>query len=231
MSRRTTKARSAAKPKPKPRAKKPAAKSTPKKPAKRRAPRPAPVIRNLEQTARFFETTTPTVKSWIADGCPVEAGGSNGVPYALDLRKVDEWRQAKKEEEQKTAEERAEQEAQLRLELLGDDALTDAGVGPLTPRQRADYLRAEVDKVKLAEKRGELMPAAEFLDALVEMNRLVSARLRGLPDDLADRFGLSEDQRENLRATIDDVLNDMADEIETMTPVPSRESQDAAAAA
>jgi len=48
-------------------------------------------IRGLEETARFFEVSVPTIKSWIVDGYAVKQKGGNGVAYQVELRKVAKW--------------------------------------------------------------------------------------------------------------------------------------------
>ena len=79
------------------------------------------------------------------------------MAYKFDLHKVAAWRRDRDDADAKAAEERRERDVQLKLELLGDDALADEGDGPMTPRQRAEYLRAELDRVKLAKHRRELV--------------------------------------------------------------------------
>lgn len=38
---------------------------------------------NLDDTARFFSVSVPTVKTWIFDGCPVlERGGAGRSAFA-----------------------------------------------------------------------------------------------------------------------------------------------------
>src|SRR5260221_9566135 len=80
-------------------------------------------LRNIEEAARFFDVTPPTVRAWIGDGCPVWRKGSNGVGYELSLRAIAGWRQGKADEADRAAIAKAEQSAQLALELLGADGL------------------------------------------------------------------------------------------------------------
>ena len=164
----------------------------------------------MEETARFFGVTPPTVRGWINnDDCPVVAGGSNGVPYRLDLRMVAAWRRGRQDASEKSA-----AEAQLRLDLLGDDVLPDhPAVGPLTPRQRLEYLRAEVENVKLAEKRRDLIRADDVRDTLAAAFALFREQMRGLPDQLAERYGWNDDAAETLLGDVDEALNDMADSL------------------
>lgn len=172
--------------------------------------------RTLEETAHFFGVTQPTARSWIRHGCPVEEEGGNGRAYQLDLAKVAAWRQALEAEKVKAEEGKAERDSQLRLELLGGDALTagDGGAArPMTAKERADFTTAEVARVKLAQLRGELVNAEA---AQLEVTRAVATlrdQIRTLPDVLAGRLNLDDATVNELARTLDDWLTDLADAI------------------
>lgn len=185
--------------------------------SRKRKKAPEPQIRSQQETAKFFGITTPTVRAWIDDGCPVVEGGHQGVAYKLDLRAVGGWLKGREDDKARLKEETAAADAQLKLELLGGDALPDGAEGPLTPKQRADFLRAELDKVKLAEKRGELVHADAVRDVLSNALALVRERLRALPDQLARKFDLSEVQVVAALELTDEILADLADELAGMT--------------
>lgn len=169
-------------------------------------------IRGLEETARFFSVTAPTVRDWIRKGCPVDQVGGNGVPYCLDLRKVAAWRREQSEADARAAQDRAERDAQLKLELLGGDMLPD-GDGPMTTAQRQQWLRAEIDKIRIAKERGELVNAAALRDAFVEPLALLRERLRNLPVVMARRFGWDDEVETVALEQIDDALTDLVDGI------------------
>lgn len=187
-----------------------------KAPAKN-AKKPKQEIRGLEETARFFETTAPTVRSWLRDDCPVVEEGGNGRPYKFDLYAVANWRSERKAADAKHAEARAETDAQLRLELLGGDELPDnAGGGATSAKQRREILSAELDKVKLAEKRRELVNADAIRDRLVDTFSTIRDRLMSLPDQLGRALGLDDDQIAAGSELIEDILTDLADEAATV---------------
>ena len=179
-----------------------------------------PVLRGLEETATFFEVSVQTVKRWIAAGCPVVKEGGNGVRYELDLRAVHAWRRDQEQTNAALAEALAEEETQLRLELVGDDMLpdTDGSGQSLTPKQRRDALQAELSKVKLAELRRELVRADDVAMEMAAAFSLLSNRLASLPDSIGAQIGLAEDQIETVRAQIEDMLNDAADALRDMEP-------------
>ena len=173
-------------------------------------------IRGLEETARFFEVSVPTVKSWIVDGCPVKEKGGNGVPYKLDLRRVAKWRKDQDEERERLDAEQAARDEQLRLELLGDDQLPDIDGEKLSKRAQNDALQAELSKIKIAQLRRQLVNADEMRLSLTELFKEIRDRLRLLPDDIARDFGLEEEVAQTMLDNIDDFLNDMADKLETL---------------
>ena len=187
------------------------------KPKKARPKKPKQVIRGLEETARFFKTTPPTVRSWIREGCPVKEEGGNGRPYELDLRAVAKWRSDRTAADAAEAEQRLADDDQLRFELLGDDALPDdiAG-GPVSAKARKEALSAELDKVRLAKERRDLVNADDIRDRLVETFSTIRDRLMSLPDQMGRQLGLDDDQIAAGAQFIEDMLTDIADEVATV---------------
>jgi hypothetical protein len=135
------------------------------------------------------------------------------VPYALSLRQVHEWRQARAGEEAERGRLKAERDAQLKLDLLGDAALSASDPIGLSAKARADALRAEVDRTKLAQLRRELMRADDAKLVVVEAVGLLRQKLRQLPDLVAPEFALTDRQAERMLRIIDDALEETADVI------------------
>ena len=171
-------------------------------------------IRGLDRTARIFEVSVPTVKSWIVDGCPVKEKGGNGVAYKLDLRKVAKWLKDRQDERDQREADHAAQDTQLKLELLGKDQLPEIGDGKLSVKARAEALKAEIDKIKLAQLRRQLVDSDEMRLQLVDLFKEIRDRLRILPDDMAYEFDFDDDQAQAMLDKIDDFLNDLADKVE-----------------
>ncbi len=185
------------------------------------APEACLEIRGLEETASFFNKSPATIKSWINDTsnpCPVIEKGGNGVAYKLDLRAVAKWLQERDERNLKRLEEQAELDNQLKLELLGgEEALPGfEGKGKLSARERAEVLRAEIDKTKLAQLRRELVNANEVKLKVSEALSLVSMQIRSLPDQLGRTLGWNEDDRQVSIEYLEDALNDLADKVATI---------------
>lgn len=175
-------------------------------------------VRTLEETARFFDVSVPTVREWIAKGCPVVERGGNGRAYRVDLRAVHQWREAQREEERQAEQRKAQTDAQLRLELLGGDELPDPETGDiLTPKQRQEYLKAEVEKTKLAQQRRELVKAAEMGLAISQAFGELKQRLQVLPDELAKYHGWDEEQTAQALELVNEVLEDASNTLSQLT--------------
>ncbi len=175
-------------------------------------------VRSLGDTARFFGVSPPTVKGWIINGCPVERGGSNGVAYELDLRAVHAWRQERADAEERATAERLAHDHQLKLEFLGDGALIANEGEALSRRAQAEALKAELDRTKLAQLRGELVSAAEVKFELTSILGLIRERLRGLPDELQRELGVDDDTVNLMQDKVDAALSDLADLLEGVLP-------------
>ncbi|EME71399.1 hypothetical protein H261_03283 [Paramagnetospirillum caucaseum] len=181
-------------------------------------------IRNLEETAKFFGISVPTLKSWVDRGCPVVKRGGNGVAWEFELHAAAEWLRGERKREEDDAVFSAERDSQLKFDLLGQDTLPDpygGGSASMTAKARAEALRAELDKVKLAQMRRELVRADDVRDDLSQVMALVRDRLRTLPDDLGRRYGLDGDQVEDCVEMVDDLLNSLADSIDGLTSLKS----------
>jgi phage terminase Nu1 subunit (DNA packaging protein) len=171
-------------------------------------------LRTLEEAARFFDVSAPTMRGWIKDGCPVYRQGDRGVGYALSLRAINGWLEERRSTAEAEAEKKARQDQQLALELLGTDSLT--GNGPaatarMTPAQQKDALEAELRAIKVARERRELVRADLVALEWAKSNAVIAQRLRGLPDKLAQRFQWGEDETAALLEEIDGVLDELAD--------------------
>jgi len=172
-------------------------------------------LRNLGETARFFDVTVPTIREWIVRGCPVVEGGSNGVAYKLSLRAVHKWRQDEIEQADAARRQRLNDNRQLALEIFGPDMLTAPGEGggAMTAKQLREHADAQRALVALELGRGNLVRVADLVPVLTAATRLFGDRIRALPDALARRYGLDPEAVAAMADDIDDALNDLADAV------------------
>lgn len=174
-------------------------------------------VRNLEETAAFYSLSKPTLKRYIEiENCPVLARGDRGVGYRMSLRQVGDWLQARREAEAAERERKARQTAQLQIEILGEPLAPADAPAVLSPKERAEAYKAELDRAKLAQLRGELVRADEVQLNLARVLAGLKTRLRRMPDVLAPRLGWSEDEIAAALEAIDEVLDDTADELAGM---------------
>lgn len=153
------------------------------------------------ELARVLGVTRPAVTQWRQAGCPYRRRGGR---YEYVVAEVVDWRL-----------DRAK--AEKRDEAAPDEA-----------RERARKLRAEADRaeLELARARGELVPVAEFTDALDDAFSRVRAKLLAVPTEHEHRFPeLPVRERvKRLKAMVDAVLVDLEEASDVPEDGPSEEA-------
>jgi phage terminase Nu1 subunit (DNA packaging protein) len=178
-------------------------------------------LRNLEETARLFDVSVPTVRDWIAKGCPVDTKGGNGVAYMLCVQDVKAWRDAETRAAEQDAAEKAARDTQLRLDILGPGSMTGSDEAALTARARADILAAEMARVKLAQLRRELVPADQVQFLLAQILNELKTNLRAMPDQVGKDLGLDDAVVDRMIEMVDGHLEDAATAIEAILAEPA----------
>jgi len=115
--------------------------------------------------ASAFDVHMQTVTGWEQDGMPIALRGARGRPSMYRLKDCIEWKTTRD------------------VQALG-------GAGELSPQaERAllDRRRREELEIKIRVRRGELVEAAEVERDFEDMASAVKARLRRIPDAVADR--------------------------------------------
>lgn len=152
----------------------------------------APLIVNKGELARIFRVSLPTVDTWIAQGCPIEAGGSNGVAYEFDVGKVRAWRDA--EEKRRTAEENERQgrirEAQAEL-FEGGERLAPEGVSHIR-----ESLEAERLALIVGQQKRELIARTDVVADYAAMFGVIRQGVLGWASTLAKSAGLNPQQQQ-----------------------------------
>lgn len=166
---------------------------------------------SLEEIARIFRRSVPTVRTWVQQGCPVYKRGGNGVAYQFDVQAVRAWVQQQDAAAEQAKLARNERELELFSEILGDGALSlNPEARALSIREQRDALGAEVAATNLARQRGELVPFADVVIERTRAYRRIQERLLALPDHLQRQFGLDEDITRALHVAIGDALEDLS---------------------
>lgn len=84
-------------------------------------------------------------------------------------------------------------------------------------RARNESVKADLNELDLAIKRGEYVPRAEVQAATATALSALSQTLRSVPDNLERTLGLSPDIAQEVGRQIDAALDDMATRFEELT--------------
>jgi phage terminase Nu1 subunit (DNA packaging protein) len=141
---------------------------------------------NKAAVAEFFQTSVATVDSWVRRGCPVVQRGDRGTPWQIDLLEVAKWRYS-----------------------AVPDQAGSYDPDQLGPKERLDHFRAERERDKHMEERGELIPAVEYEQALSSALKTVAVTLESLPDVLERDAGIDGQAVERCQDVIDRVRDDL----------------------
>lgn len=141
--------------------------------------------------AAAFDVHMQTVTGWEHDGMPVALRGARGRPSMYRLKDCIEWKTTRD------------------IQALG-------GNGELSPQaERAllDRRRREDLELKIRERKGELVEVADVEREFADCAAAVKARLRRIPDAVADRVltaGGPHQVKAMLLAEIDDALLELS---------------------
>lgn len=160
----------------------------------------------------------PTLRKLIDENpdFPVVSRGKNGQAYEIDAEAGLKWLKARREAEELARRERQDRLNQLSLDLLGDDAAVKPGNSGLSPREIGEALEAEVQAIKLAQLRGELVRKAEVEAALSQFMVALRQQFRTMPQRLGKRVEVRRDVLNALDVLIDGDLHLIADKLERM---------------
>ncbi|API58290.1 hypothetical protein BSL82_02360 [Tardibacter chloracetimidivorans] len=168
----------------------------------------------------------PTLRKLIDENpdFPVVSRGKNGQAYEIDAEAGLKWLKARREAEEQARRERQDRLNQLSLNLLGSDAAARPGNSGLSPREISEALQAEVDAIKLAQLRGELVRKVEVEAALSQFMVALRQQLRTMPQRLGKRVEVRREILIALDALIDGDLHLIADRLKRMgAQVPAEE--------
>jgi len=79
----------------------------------------------------------------------------------------------------------------------------------LSPKERLDWYRGETERVKLAQAKGELIPAAQYEADLADALKRVATGLESLPDVLERDVGIGGAAVERTIAAVDAMREDL----------------------
>lgn len=174
---------------------------------------------NKKLLAVALDVSTTTIDSWLVlpmdERIPWVTMGTNGRSYEFRLSVAYAWRQARDAAEatdRRLAESAA---AQLRLELLGGSA-ADAARATLSPKELRETLAVEKEWTLAAQKRRELILAADVARAFEAVFTAIRDGLDATPDTVGRELALTGAQIEKVQNILDDVLREAQASIGTL---------------
>lgn len=163
------------------------------------AKKPKGIILNRADLATAHGVSMPTIDSWVRAGCPCEQIGGKGSPYQFNSADVINWR--------------IERERRSRSKGSLDDGSETLD----NAQRRSARAKADLDEIKLAEKRGEVVPIRHVVQ---EFGRLLSnlrARILAVPVKLAPSVHAAEtveDKRSAIETALRDALSESVSALE-----------------
>ena len=178
----------------------------------------APLLGSLADLANMTGMPSePTLRKIIADNAdfPIVSRGKNGRAFEIDLRAAFAFVRGLAERAEEEARAHREAVNQLSLQLLGDDALT-AGerVVALSPAEQAQAMNAEFLRMKIAERRGELIRASEVESGFSDLMVWFHDGGRGFSAKCARRGSFSRQQLALIDQVMDELMAQLADRME-----------------
>ncbi len=156
------------------------------------------LLATRQQLAEIFGKNPRTIAKWLEEGLPVAVPGRGGKPSLYAIPACVQW-VLKRESAATTAAAKAQSPAQERALL--------------------DRARREDLELKMHVRRGELVEAGQVALEFAEIANSVKARLRRIPDALAERLIAAATRgpgpvKAMLLAEIDDALRALARDID-----------------
>jgi hypothetical protein len=179
---------------------------------------PPPQARvSLAEASELFDISETTLRKYARDpSFPVLSRGSHGVPYELDPFAVKGWLEKRSDDLERATHERAEELAQMRLELFGGDTSPEESERlKLSGRQRKEEAAAELELIKLRRVKGELLErsAVEHCQAVAYTE--LRNELMAVADSVARLLSLDRSARnvidEAIRSALERAVETLAD--------------------
>lgn len=158
----------------------------------KKSPQELPLLFTRRQLSKVFAKDERTIARWLEDGLPCEVKGRGGRPSMYSLPACVEW--------------------VIHRELQAQGGAEDGKLSPQVERAKLDQRRREELEIKIQVRRGELVEAAAVRSEFADLAVAVRARLRAIPDAVADQLaGLTPAaSKALLLARIDDALRELA---------------------
>jgi phage terminase Nu1 subunit (DNA packaging protein) len=163
-------------------------------------------VMNRGQIAKALNVSEPTITSWIGEGFPVLTKGGNGQAYEFQLSQCFAWRMHRKSGEERQRAAADESAAQMRMLFQNMDGDVAEDHAEWSPKQIREASLAELERMRAAEARGDLVRSDRVLRLLEEMLTTIRQTVMTLPDYAEQEFGLSARQSDQMQGRCEDLL-------------------------
>tara|TARA_R110002020_G_scaffold474099_2_gene704511 strand:- start:13766 stop:14422 length:657 start_codon:yes stop_codon:yes gene_type:complete len=163
-------------------------------------------VMNRGQIARALNVSEPTITTWIGEGLPVLTKGGNGLAYEFQLSHCYAWRMHRKSGEERQRAAADESAAQMRMLFQNMDGDVAEDHAEWSPKQIREASLAELERMRAAEARGDLVRSDRVLRLLEEMLTTIRQTVMTLPDYAEQEFGLSARQSDQMQGRCEDLL-------------------------
>lgn len=161
---------------------------------------------NLGEMARIAGVSEPTIRRWIAEGCPVKSRGGNGVAYELDPDAVKDWRTERDRNADAAEAERQRQILDRQAEMFDGPQMAPAGFD--LERHRT-AIQVEHAAINLSRLKGDLVPTEEVRRDADTVMGLMRQRLLAFVPNLTRSAGLTPEQQQEGEKQIRELLEDL----------------------
>ncbi|MCG8506178.1 MAG: hypothetical protein MI755_16360 [Sphingomonadales bacterium] len=173
------------------------------------------LIVSLAEFADLCGVSDETMRSHLKDLPEEEEGGfilergSHGKKFKILARAGHAWWLRRQEEAERREQSRADQLAQLRMELVGGED-KEPGELRLTGKQRIEEYRAEQLKIQLLEAKGELVKVDELQPLLITAVVTARQKIMAVPGKLSREYDLNRETRVAFEDSLRAVLAELA---------------------
>jgi phage terminase Nu1 subunit (DNA packaging protein) len=172
-------------------------------------------VLNLKQLATAMSVSAPTLDKWRDQGLPVRSAGQNGREYEFLLSECYAWRKHRDAQLQARRDAANRSAEQIAL-LFRNDQEAEQDGPVLTAKDIEEEARADYQRQRAAEMRGELVRTARVREVMEDILVQFRTTLETLPDYAERQFGLNPAQTDELQARCDSAIVETRRRIEDL---------------
>lgn len=181
------------------------------------------LVVNLEEFSELCAVSEVTMRKYFRalEGEPdwMLKRGMKGSDYQIDTVGGLAWWKAAREGEESANAERLAQLAQLRFDLLGDDAGSEEAMA-LSGKQRREEYAAEFERLRLAKEMGKLVEMDKLVPLLMAAVVESRRRLGLVPAEFAAMAGMTPEEVKPLALMIEKAVDEFVTAFSNVATAP-----------